>query len=86
MYCCLCSSFHSIKILSNGIFKLSIISNKTEGFSGADLKALCVEAGMTAIKNKKNVINDKDFSEALEKIKNRLLDTSQSEPENWLYY
>ena len=62
------------------------IINKTEGFSGADLKALCVEAGMTAIKNKKNVINDKDFSEALEKIKNRLLDTSQSEPENGLYY
>ena len=62
------------------------IVNKTEGFSGADLKALCVEAGMTAIKNKKNVINDKDFSEALEKIKNRLLDTSQSEPENGLYY
>ena len=65
--------------LRKGINYKNIV-NKTEGFSGADLKALCVEAGMTAIINKKNVINDKDFSEALEKIKNRLLDTSQSEP------
>ena len=59
---------------------------ETEGLSGADLRALCVEAGMGAIKNKRIKINSKDFKEALDKVKNRLNETEISEPEGGLYY
>lgn len=63
-----------------------LLASETEGFSGADLRALCVEAGMKAIKNKKSQTNMKDFKEALDKIKNRLNDSDISEPEGGLYY
>ena len=62
------------------------IAAETEGLSGADLRALSVEAGMNAIKNKRVKINYKDFTEALDKVKNRLNDTEISEPEGGLYY
>ena len=62
------------------------IAAETEGLSGADLRALSVEAGMNAIKNKRAKINYKDFTEALDKVKNRLNDAEISEPEGGLYY
>jgi proteasome regulatory subunit len=62
------------------------LAEETEGFSGADLRALCVEAGMSAIKNKSIKINSKDFNKALDKVKNRLNETEISEPEGGLYY
>ncbi len=52
-----------------------IIAEKTENYSGADLKALCAEAGMVAIRQ---AVNDKkgmkevamkDFTEAMKKVK-----------------
>ena len=46
-----------------------VLARDTEGFSGADLRALCVEAGMKAIKNKRSKTTMKDFKEALEKVK-----------------
>jgi len=54
---------------------------ETDGLSGADLRAVCVEAGMGAIKNKRIKVSYKDFTLALEKIKNRLNETDISEPE-----
>ena len=59
---------------------------ETDGLSGADLRAVCVEAGMGAIKNKRIKVSYKDFTVALEKIKNRLNETDISEPEGGLYY
>ena len=59
---------------------------ETDGLSGADLRAVCVEAGMGAIKNKRTKVSYKDFTLALEKIKNRLNETDISEPEGGLYY
>ena len=59
---------------------------ETDGLSGADLRAVCVEAGMNAIKNKRIKVSYKDFTLALEKIKNRLNETDISEPEGGLYY
>ena len=58
----------------------------TDGLSGADLRAVCVEAGMSAIKNKRVKVSYKDFTVSLEKIKNRLNETDMSEPEGGLYY
>ena len=63
-----------------------VLARDTEGFSGADLRALCVEAGMKAIKNKRSKTTMKDFKEALEKVKGRLNDAEISEPEGGLYY
>jgi proteasome regulatory subunit len=59
---------------------------EADGLSGADLRAVCVEAGMGAIKNKRIKVSYKDFTLALEKIKNRLNETDMSEPEGGLYY
>jgi ATP-dependent 26S proteasome regulatory subunit len=41
---------------------------------------------MGAIKNKRIKVSYKDFTLALEKIKNRLNETDISEPEGGLYY
>jgi len=62
------------------------LAGDTEGLSGADLRALCVEAGMNAINAKRPKVNSKDFAEALDKILNRLNDADISEPEGGLYY
>ena len=62
------------------------MASETDGLSGADLRAVCVEAGMGAIKNKRIKVSYKDFTLALEKIKNRLNEMDISEPEGGLYY
>ncbi len=77
---------HTSKMsVAKGIDYKNLIA-ETEGLSGADLRALCVEAGMNAIKSRRKLITNKNFKEALEKIKNRLNETEISEPEGGLYY
>ena len=44
------------------------ISEITEGFSGADLKAVCTEAGMFAIRSARKKVITKDFLDAIDKI------------------
>jgi len=44
------------------------ISEITEGFSGADLKAVCTEAGMFAIRSERKEAISKDFLDAIDKI------------------
>ena len=44
------------------------ISEVTEGFSGADLKAVCTEAGMFAIRNNRKKVIFKDFLDSIDKI------------------
>ncbi|MCD6110960.1 MAG: proteasome-activating nucleotidase [Thermoplasmata archaeon] len=41
----------------------------TDGFSGADIKALCTEAGMMAIRRRRYKVRMKDFQDAVLKIK-----------------
>lgn len=41
------------------------ISNLTEGLSGADLKAVCTEAGMFAIRSERKQVIAKDFLDAI---------------------
>ncbi|MEM3602734.1 MAG: CDC48 family AAA ATPase, partial [Candidatus Bathyarchaeia archaeon] len=48
---------------------LEEISEKTEGFSGADLDALCREAGLNAIRKNSDEVTAEDFHEALQRIK-----------------
>ncbi len=43
----------------------------TEDLSGADLKAVCTEAGMFAIREKRDKITVNDFMDAIEKVMNK---------------
>lgn len=45
------------------------ISQKTKGFSGADLVALCREAAVNAMRNKSSIINNSDFAKGLQLVK-----------------
>ena len=47
---------------------LEKIANKTEGFSGAELKALVMEAGIKAISDEKATVSENNFLEALQLI------------------
>lgn len=42
---------------------------KMEGFSGAEIKAVCTEAGYFAIRNERDFVTREDFLKAIEKIK-----------------
>jgi proteasome regulatory subunit len=42
-----------------------------EGFSGAEIKAVCTEAGYFAIRSNRTAITHKDFIEAIKKVKER---------------
>ena len=48
---------------------IEALAERTEGFSGADLEALCREAGLNAIRNDREVVTMEDFEEALRKVK-----------------
>lgn len=49
---------------------LDEIAKETEGFNGAELMALAVEAGMNAIRFGRSTIKSKDIAEALTAVKN----------------
>ncbi|DAC58956.1 MAG TPA: AAA family ATPase, partial [Candidatus Poseidoniales archaeon] len=52
----------------NKSVNLKLIANKTDGFSGAELKALVMEAGMKAISEGQESVTESDFSLALSTI------------------
>jgi proteasome regulatory subunit len=47
---------------------IELLSNLTEGTSGADLKAICTEAGMFAIRDEREEVTMNDFMDAVDKI------------------
>ena len=53
--------------LDHGV-DLSEIAAMTEGKNGADLKAICMEAGMFAIRKDRDAVSKEDFLDAIEKI------------------
>ena len=68
-----------LKILTNSMplsksIKLKQIANKTEGFSGAELKALVMEAGIKAISEGQESVSESDFSLALSTIEDNKKD------------
>jgi len=48
--------------------------NLTEGATGADIKAICTEAGMFAIRKDAETIINKDFFDAVNKVMNKVKD------------
>ena len=57
------------------------ISLQTKGFSGAELKALIMEAGLNAISNNRDSISREDIKSALEIVNENKVDLGNSNPE-----
>ncbi|MBQ6100394.1 MAG: proteasome-activating nucleotidase [Methanobrevibacter sp.] len=61
-------NIHTSRMKLDENIDFDTISEITEGFSGADLKAVCTEAGMFAIRSERKKIISKDFLDAIDKI------------------
>lgn len=59
------------KNMSTGRLNIRALVEKTEGYSGAELKATCVEAGMIAIREKRSKITQGDFVLAVQRINDK---------------
>ena len=49
--------------------RLTKLADNSKNFTGADIRNVCVEAGMNAIRNERDIACWKDFEHALEKIR-----------------
>ncbi len=61
-------NIHTKKMSLSEDVDIAILSNLTDGSSGADLKAICTEAGMFAIREEKEEIVMDDFRNAIDKV------------------
>lgn len=59
---------HSKKMNLKGVNTKEIISN-TDGFSGAEIRAMCTEAGFFAIRENRDHVTQHDFIGAIEKVR-----------------
>ncbi|MDR0913261.1 MAG: proteasome-activating nucleotidase [Methanobrevibacter sp.] len=59
---------HTAKMSLDKNIDLDLLANMTDGASGADLKAICTEAGMFAIREERVEVTEFDFMEAYDKI------------------
>ena len=76
-------SIHMNKMPMAKNLSVKKIVSQTKGFSGADLKATCVEAAMVAIRAKRKSVNAKDFKTAIERISEKKSNSiSGDAPEN----
>ena len=57
-----------ISKMSTKRIQIAKLVEKTSGYSGAELKAICVEAGMIAIREKRSSISQNDFMESIKRI------------------
>ena len=65
---------HTSKMKSDSNIKIDELADLTEGLTGADIKAVCTEAGIFALRKKKNTITLKEFTEAADKISKKASD------------
>ncbi len=59
---------HTAKMSLSEEADIDLLSTLTEGVSGADLKAICTEAGMFAIREERDEVTVADFMDAVDKI------------------
>ena len=57
-----------VKRMATTRISMARLVEQTKGFSGADLKATCVEAGMTAIRDNRTKVSQKDFQVAVQTV------------------
>ncbi len=65
---------HSRNLQTEEALELKKLVHLTEGATGADIKAICTEAGMFAIRKDADRIINKDFIEAVNKVMNKVKD------------
>ena len=61
---------HTKKMTFDKTAKLENITKLIRGFSGAEIKAVCTEAGYFAIRKNRYKVSAKDFKSAVDKVKN----------------
>jgi len=59
---------HSLSISKHGDFDYEAIVKLSEGFNGADLRNVCTEAGMFAIRADRDYVIEEDFMKAVRKV------------------
>jgi 26S proteasome regulatory subunit T4 len=59
---------HSSKIAKKGEIDLDAVCKLSEGFNGADLRNVCTEAGMFAIRDDRDYVIEEDFMKAVRKL------------------
>jgi len=62
---------HMKKMKTSGDIPLEEIAKRTDGWSPAKLSSLWTEAALVAARDKRGVISDADFAEALERVNSR---------------
>jgi len=60
---------HTKKMALDKDVDFSLLAELTEGFSGAEIRQVCIEAGYIAIRNKRSKVTLEDFIKAIEKVK-----------------
>ncbi len=63
---------HTRKMNVSGQLDYDKLADLTEGASGADIKAVCVEAGYMAIRDGRDYVVEDDFIRAIEKVMRRI--------------
>lgn len=59
---------HSAKIAKKGEIDLDAVCKLSDGFNGADLRNVCTEAGMFAIRDERDYVIEEDFMKAVRKL------------------
>ena len=59
---------HSRKVQKQGEMDFDAIVKLSEGFNGADLRNVCTEAGMFAIRAERDFVMQEDFLKAVRKV------------------
>ena len=77
---------HMGKMPKSKDLSVAKVVSQTKGFSGADLKATCVEAAMVAIRAKRKSVNSKDFSTAIERISEKKANSSRADAPEHLFH
>lgn len=74
-----------IKKMNTKRINVQRIVELTEGYSGAELKATCVESGMIAIRDKRGVIAQKDLLGAVKRVNSKRSQSGTSSTPEALY-
>ncbi|PKP54395.1 MAG: proteasome-activating nucleotidase [Candidatus Altiarchaeales archaeon HGW-Altiarchaeales-3] len=69
----------------SGDVKIDRLINDSEGLSGADIKSVCTEAGLKAIRENRNSVNPGDFEYAIKKVLDNAEDENTKEVNAKMY-
>ncbi|MCI4367018.1 MAG: proteasome-activating nucleotidase, partial [Thermoplasmata archaeon] len=59
---------HSSRMALKEAIDWEALASRCDGVTGADIKAICTEAGMWAIREEREIVTLQDFERAIEKV------------------